>query len=153
MKCRIASAKDRDQLNRISLVSKKYWGYPEAWIQKWGDDLRLSLRDIEELKILVALIEENIIGFCAIQEKVDHYEVLHLWLLPQFIGKGYGRTLLQQALSQFVLTTKPILVTADPNAEEFYRKQGFVKFNKTESYPKGRFLPVMKRESFLKDEC
>ena len=152
MNCRNATNIDRDVLNQISLISKKYWGYPEAWIQKWENDLRLTKTDMKDLDILVGEIEERLIGFCAIQDQANYYEVVHLWLLPQFIGKGHGKILLQKALSKFTISDKPVWVTADPNAAAFYRKQGFVEFKKIESYPKGRFLPVMKRDSFSRDD-
>ena len=39
---------------------------------------------------------------------------------------------------------KEIIVESDPNAEAFYTSQGFETFDKIESFPKGRFLPVMR---------
>ena len=71
-------------------------------------------------------------------EHSKEYEILHLWLLPEYIGKGYGKKLLR----------KVIILTADPNAESFYQKQGFRTYSRVESYPKGRFLPMMMRKDF-----
>ena len=95
--------------------------------------------------------EGTIIGFCSVKDQGQQYEVIHLWLLPEFIGKGFGHTLLKEALTAFILEPKPIWVLADPNAESFYKKQGFNTFKKVESFPKGRYLPLMKKASFFGD--
>ena len=143
---RIAKLEDLPILNRISVQSKKFWGYPEEWIERWLDDLMISDDQFKNQQILVAEKEDHIIGFCSIVKFVDHYEILHLWVLPEFIGRGYGKALLQRTLANFVAEDLPIIVESDPNAEAFYNSQGFVTFDQIESYPPGRFLPVMKKD-------
>ncbi|MEL6661225.1 MAG: GNAT family N-acetyltransferase [Bacteroidota bacterium] len=145
---RHAATSDLPTLNSISLVSKAHWGYPQEWLEHWKNDMLLREKQLEELKILLAEVDGEIIGFCAISEATTQYEVEHLWLLPKHIGKGYGKRLLEQALASFTTTDKPILVEADPYAEAFYQRQGFVTFSKIESYPPGRFLPVMKKTAY-----
>lgn len=63
----------------------------------------------------------------------------------EFMGKGLGRRLLEAALPLAVKEPKPIIVESDPNAEAFYAKLGFVTFDRIESYPPGRYLPVMRK--------
>jgi len=145
MKFRKAELEDISELNRISLVSKRHWGYPEEWIENWMDALTLLPENIKQQQILIGAINSEIIGFCSITENEKQYEILHLWLLPEFIGRGYGKKLLSQTLKEFINTDKPVIVEADPNAEPFYKGQGFVTFDKIESSPPGRFLPVMKK--------
>lgn len=151
MNFRKPTFEDISELNHISLVSKRYWGYPEEWIQHWVEDLALTASDLNRFGVLICEFEKKIIGFCAIHDQGGYYEIMHLWLLPQYIGKGYGKKLLKRALATFVFDDKPIWVTADPNVEEFYKKQGFKNFKNIESYPKGRYLPVMKKESYFND--
>lgn len=79
-------------------------------------------------------------------EHTETYEILHLWLLTEYIGKGYGKKLLQTVIATFVDASKPIILAADPNAESFYQKQGFRAYSRVESYPKGRFLPMMRKD-------
>ena len=148
MNFREARIDDLITLNHISIASKRHWGYPEDWIENWRDDLSVSQRDLKSQEVLLMELETKIIGFCSIKDQIDHYELIHLWVLPEFIGKGYGKMLLKKALTSFILEDKPIRVLADPNAESFYEKQGFMTFDKIESYPKGRFLPMMKMNSF-----
>lgn len=134
-------------LNKISITSKAYWGYPGEWMEKWHDELLLSDADFDD-HIIFKIEDEGIIfGFCVMTEHPDAYEVLHLWILPDFIGKGYGKKLLDHTIKQVVTKNKPIIVEADPNAESFYAKQGFHTFSRRESsFPKGRFLPLMRRD-------
>ena len=149
MKFRKATISDISTLNKISLASKKYWGYSEDWIEHWIDDLTLTERDLSVQEVVVLDLQLKIIGFCATMDQGAYYEVMHLWILPEFIGKGYGKMLLKKALSTLGVADKPIEVTADPYAELFYKKQGFKTISKVESYPKGRFLPLMKMDSTM----
>lgn len=132
-------------LNRISIQSKKHWGYPDEWIENWTDDLLLKEEDLGRQNTFILEADRGIIGFCSVREEREFYEIYHLWILPEFIGKGFGKQLLNETLHEVVRENKKIVVEADPNAEPFYRSQGFVTFDKVESYPKGRFLPVMER--------
>ena len=149
MTFRKALKHDLPELNRISVISKKHWGYPEEWIERWMKELTMDASDLISHETLVMEYETRVIGFCSTIDHGDHYEVMHLWVLPEFIGKGYGKILLKETLSSFILEDKPIWVLADPNAESFYEKQGFMTFEKVESYPKGRFLPMMKMNSYF----
>ncbi len=149
MKFRKANISDISELNYISVTSKRHWRYPEEWIERWTEDLTLTERDLQAQEVLVLELQSKIIGFCSIIDQGDHYEVMHLWILPEFIGKGYGKRLLKEMLSKLDLNKRSIWVTADPNAVLFYKKQGFRTFDKVESYPKGRYLPLMKMDSFM----
>ncbi len=145
MRFRIAEIDDLETLNTISLQSKAYWGYPESWIANWMDELTIDRDKFFNQNILVVESESKIFGFCSIVEKRENYEILHLWMLPEHIGKGIGKKLLSKTIETFVKLEKPIIVEADPNAEPFYKSQGFVTYDKVESFPKGRSLPVMKK--------
>jgi len=147
MKFRTAKISDIDTLNAISVASKAYWGYPASWMEKWRDELTLDSVKFSKQNIMVVEEEGQPIGFSSIVENSDHYEILHLWILPAYIGKGIGKKLLEKIMGTFATSGKAIIVEADPNAEAFYRSQGFVTFDKVESFPKGRFLPVMKKRN------
>ena len=42
MKIIQARAADAEQLTRIALAAKRYWGYPEAWIESWRSLLTIT---------------------------------------------------------------------------------------------------------------
>ncbi|OJJ19937.1 hypothetical protein BKI52_15785 [marine bacterium AO1-C] len=144
-----AVVEDIETLNRISLASKKHWGYPQDWIDHWREDLKVTPTHFEEHKVIKAVLENDkntIVGFCIVGETEQEYEVLHLWVDPPYIGKGHGKTLLNKALEMAMITPKDILVEADPNAEAFYKVMGFVTFDEVKSiYPEGRVLPLMRK--------
>jgi N-acetylglutamate synthase-like GNAT family acetyltransferase len=145
MKIVPAELKDVNQLNTISVASKMHWGYPIDWLEHWKDDLTITENYLTKNSIFKLIIEKEIAGFCAIEEREDEYEIAHLWVLPIHIGKGYGKFLLSETLKHVIKKEKPIIVVADPNAEKSYQQMGFKTFAQKESYPKGRFLPVMRK--------
>ena len=145
MQSQQATIKDIPRLNLISVESKKHWGYPDDWIEHWRPDLTVTRAFLKENHVLKLVLEGEIRGFCAISESPEQYEIEHLWVQPAFIGKGLGKFLLEASLEKVVRRPIDIVVVADPNAEGFYTSQGFVTFNAVESYPKGRFLPLMRK--------
>lgn len=141
-----ATLDDIPRLNQISIASKKHWGYPEDWIAHWREALTITPKDFSQSTLLKAILNNEIVGFCAIEESPDVYEILHLWLEPTHIGKGYGKSLLNQTLAQVATQPKDIIVEADPYAEPFYAKMGFVTFDQVAgTYPVGRVLPLMRK--------
>jgi len=142
-----ALLEDLEVLNEISFTAKAFWNYPKEWLDLWKDDMKLTFDDITQQHVYKLIQDHNIIGFCAIFESADHYEIEHLWILPSAIGKGYGRYLMDYCLKEVIKKDKPVLVVADPNAEGFYQKQGFKTYAQKESLPKGRFLPLMRKNN------
>lgn len=137
---------DADALSKISIAAKRYWDYPEAWIVAWLPDLLISEAYIRKNKVLKAVINREIVGFCVVEKEKGYYEIAHLWVFPDYIGKGIGKQLLDKSIAKYVPSGAKLKVVADPNAEAFYEKQGFETTDQVESYPPGRFLPVMWRE-------
>lgn len=143
---RKAIAEDLAVLNQISVESKKYWGYPEEWIQRWLSDLTVGESDLKQNETYVLTLGDGLAGFCSIAEEAHYYEIIHLWVLPAYIGKGHGKRLLNESIANTVHSHKKIKVVADPNAENFYKSQGFTTVRRIESFPKGRYLPVMEKQ-------
>lgn len=141
-----AEIQDIELLNQISIASKMYWDYPQEWLEYWKDSLSLKEEDFSIQSIYKLVENATILGFCPIKETKEAYEIYHLWIKPDCIGKSYGKFLLNESLQRIVSQAKPILVEADPNAEAFYQRQGFLTFSQVESYPSGRYLPLMKKE-------
>ncbi len=148
MKVEKAELTDLNMLNQISFKAKKHWGYPDEWMKKWKSELTVSPKYLRENSVFRLTENNTIVGFCAIEEKENEYEIGHLWILPKFMGKGYGKILLDESLKRTCISRKRIIVISDPNAEKFYQKMGFETFAQKESYPIGRYLPVMRRKPF-----
>lgn len=140
-----AESIDAPRLSDISLSAKKHWNYPEEWLSAWSNELKVTPKYIAAHAVFKLIKQEEIIGFCSIKKDGPRYEVDHLWILPAYMGKGLGKRLLDTALDARCPRGAKIRVYADPNAQEFYEKQGFEKIDQFESYPKGRFLPVLEK--------
>ena len=138
-----AEVQDLPIINVISMTAKAHWGYPQAWLDHWKPEMMLSAEYLGKNQVLKLVVEEEIVGFCALVKREQDYEIEHLWLLPSHMGKGYGKSLLQASIEQGVAIPAKIMVVSDPNAESFYAKMGFQTTSEIESFPKGRFLPVM----------
>ncbi len=133
-----------DTLSIICQTAKAHWGYTQAQLDGWRDEF-LTIREsyIEENSAWVALDGEQIAGFGAIINESDQHILDHLWILPDYIGKGVGKKLfhhIAQIVPQFIFTS-------DPNADGFYRKMGAVKIDEEYSVLQDKMLTVFQYPS------
>jgi GNAT superfamily N-acetyltransferase len=138
-----ATPEDSPTLSSIALEAKAYWGYPQEWLELWKPDITISPEMIEAHDCFKVVSGNTIIGFTLIMAEKGGFEIEHCWILPKYIGKGYGGKLLRYALSQPQYQRKHFGVLADPNAEAFYEKFGFKKIKDVPGKPEGRTLPWM----------
>ena len=69
----------------------------------------------------------------------------NLFLFQKYIGQGFGTLLMNDFLESVKkLGFCTIILEAEPNAEQFYKKFGFSTYDHRESNIEGRFLPKMK---------
>lgn len=141
-----AQPEDAEELTEISMLAKSYWQYPDEWLNCWREELTITPAYIKQHRVFTIQSIYQIAGFCALEKYADYYQVGHLWLRVPFMMKGLGTQLLQSTLSVVSPGTE-VRVVADPNAESFYEKQGFTTYGQVESYPPGRFLPLMKKQA------
>lgn len=140
-----AAAADHSVLTQISFESKAFWGYSAAQLEIWKDDLIITPEYITQNHLFKMVLNSDIIGFYPfIRISDDHIILEHLFVLPEYIGKGFGKNLLDHFLKIAEdLKSKSITLEADPHAESFYKKFGFTTFGYKESSVAGRFLPQM----------
>ena len=135
---------DANRLTTIAITAKRYWGYPEAWIQLWTSGLTITTTFIESNELFKAVYQDKILGFCALVFKEDKVEIEHCWVAPAYIGHGIGQQLIEYAL---VFISKKAIqkveVVSDPNAIGFYEKMGFKQIGTYQSQPNNRLLPLM----------
>lgn len=146
-----ANALDADSLTNIALKSKAYWGYTEEQIESWRHDLTITENIMKNMFVYKFTLDDTIAGFYILnQPKNDAIELEFLFILPEFIGKGIGKKLLEDSYikaKQLNATTMTLL--ADPNAKSFYESQGFLYFGEKESSIPNRFCPLMKKDLTL----
>jgi N-acetylglutamate synthase-like GNAT family acetyltransferase len=143
---RRAQPDEASVLSEIALAAKRYWGYPENWIQHWKDDLTIRSEFITNNEMYVAIVGEEIAGCCAIVLSGSLAELEHMWIRPEHMGSGVGRALFLHAKERATSLKVPALeISSDPNAEGFYQRMGARRIGQVESEIEGkpRVLPRM----------
>lgn len=144
---RRAQTTEADQLTAIALAAKQYWGYPDRWIDLWRAQLTISAEYIAAHEVVVACIDQAIVGFYALIDNGSILTLEHLWVQPNSMGFGVGRRLLQHAIDHArEHGATSIEIESDPNAESFYEHLGArrVSVNRYEIEGHWRELPIMK---------
>jgi GNAT superfamily N-acetyltransferase len=122
---RRATPGDAETLTGISFAAKRYWGYPERWIAQWKEALTITPDFVRRNEVYAATSDKEIVGFYALTGQGREIELGHLWVSPDHIGTGVGRTLFDHAVRKAASHGAELLsVEADPNAEGFYRRMG-----------------------------
>ena len=140
-----AYPKDAPLLTVIAIASKGYWEYTEKDMVSWIPELVISEEDIEKHRAYKLINGKEVVGFYLVKDSGSSIAILeYLFVLPQFIGKGYGALLLQHAIQKVKASTMQFIeVLSDPNAEGFYAHFGFKKVGEKQSTIPGRFLPLL----------
>jgi GNAT superfamily N-acetyltransferase len=133
-------------LTGIAFAAKRYWDYPERWIEIWAPLLTITFGFIEANETYVAYLDEKPVGFYAVSLEGKKAIVDHLWVLPDFMGKGIGAELFRHLISRCKdLGVGVLEIESDPNAQGFYERMGAKKVGENvgeiESQP--RVLPVL----------
>ena len=122
---RDAKPDEADALSALALRSKAHWGYAEEFIAACVDELTLTRRDIEKTIVRVGNGGDGPAGYYQLVIEDDVAEVEHLFVAPEAIGGGLGRTLWADLTARAEdLGAREIRVTSDPHAAGFYRAMG-----------------------------
>lgn len=141
----IAEKDDHVALTNITYLGKSFWGYDEKIMDQWKDDLTISPEYIVQNETFKLISNREIIGFYSFLKIDKHILKLDfLFILPQFIGSGIGKFLINDAIEKAKnMDIQRIILDAHPNAENFYKKFGFKTYGKLSSSIENRFLPQM----------
>jgi GNAT superfamily N-acetyltransferase len=143
---RRASPDDAKVLTRIAFAAKRYWGYPERWIEHWSESLTITPEFVTDNEVYVALSGDEPSGFYALTGTGPGLELEHLWVYPAWIGSGAGRLLFEHAMDRAASKgAEYVQLEADPNAEGFYLKMGARRIGENAYTIEGhrRVLPLM----------
>lgn len=125
---RKAEASDAPALSELALRSKAFWGYAPAQLEAWRADLTLSPLWISLHPTYVAEIGGQTAGFFALLAEHGSWKLEHLWVAPEAMGQGVGRSMLAHAvIIAKQVGARELIIDSDPNAEGFYRACGAVR--------------------------
>jgi GNAT superfamily N-acetyltransferase len=122
---RSAEASDAPALTAIAQAAKKNWGYPEAWLEAWIPALTITPEYVAAHTVTVAERDGVPVGFSGLCDAGTHWDLDHLWVLPEHHGHGLGRRLLDLMLEE-VRARRPgaLRIEAEPFAVGFYEHCG-----------------------------
>ena len=121
MHIRHALPAEAAQLTALARRSKAYWGYAEVQLDAWRDELSITPALVEAAHVFVCESDGDIAAFYALLREGERWQLGHLWVLPEQMGRGIGRALLRHAATEaFDGGAREVLVDADPYAEAFY---------------------------------
>jgi GNAT superfamily N-acetyltransferase len=141
-----ATSDHANDLTQISILAKRHWEYPEAWIQLWIPSLIITAEYIESHEVWMMVLEDQPVAYCSFNENEEGFWLDNLWVHPEFMGQGIGKSLFQHALERCTsLGVSLLKIEADPHAQSFYERMGAHKVSEhfTEIQGERRILPVM----------
>lgn len=138
---------DAPRLTELTVRSKAYWRYDAAFLADARQELEFHpTKFLPDFHVYILEEDGQMVGFCSlIPLGPDTMELHDLFVEPSHIGKGYGKLLWGHAVNVArELGCRTLVLTADPNAEPFYVRQGAVRTGEKASPVRSeRRLPVM----------
>jgi GNAT superfamily N-acetyltransferase len=115
-----AKPEDAATLTGIAFAAKRHWGYPDRWMERWRSVLTVKPEFIVSHETYAAVVDGQPVGFYALGRKDSRLDLLHMWVLPAWMGQGIGRALFHHALERTrALGFQELEIESDPNAEGF----------------------------------
>jgi GNAT superfamily N-acetyltransferase len=126
LEIRRALSGEANVLTQIAHAAKRHWQYPEEWIALWRESLTITDTYLEEHQVFVGEVRETIAGFYALVQAANQWELDHFWINPDFMGRGIGRALFNDAIKRLKAASPGSIleIESDPNAESFYLHMG-----------------------------
>jgi len=111
----------------------------------WSPFLTVSEEYIETNPVYNLVFDDQIVGYYSyFHESENSIKLDNLFVLPDFIGKGFGKILMNDFFMRVKsLSIQKVVLNSEPNAESFYGKFGFVKVGQIETSIKDRYMPIM----------
>ncbi|MCK1512623.1 GNAT family N-acetyltransferase [Bradyrhizobium sp. 190] len=140
---RPARPEEGPALTELCLRSKAVWGYDDAFMQACRRELTLTPAAIMASQVQVAEFDGRLAGMAEVKSSGDTAQLEKLFVEPAMLRTGTGRKLLDWAKATArAAGATALVIEADPDAAEFYRRMGAVDAGlvPSGSIP-GRFIP------------
>lgn len=94
--------------------------------------------DFNAFSVFCLITDEQVIGFIGVAES----KIEMLFLLPEYIGKGFGRLLIDFGITE-LKADKVDVNEQNFEALNFYLKCGFIQYNRTDKDDLGKPYPLL----------
>lgn|SRR3990167_9608017 len=144
---RDAAIDNLNQINNILRLSKAYWGYDTAFMERFMGGFGITHAYIAQHIVKLFYANDDLAGFFNFGFNVDGlFELDNFFLHPDYIGKGMGRLLWHACCQEAKKQGKnEFIIWSDPNAEKFYVKMGCEKIGVRQSPTMpNRYPPILK---------
>lgn len=140
-----STIEDSEVLTEITKKSKAYWGYSDEQIENWSELLTITKNYIETNHVYKLLDNDLTVAYYSyIYLNKKEVKLDNLFVLPNYIGTGLGKLLMNNFLDRIKDTeVEKIILDSEPNAEKFYEYFGFKKVGQIKTSIKDRYLPIM----------
>ena len=114
-------------LTELCLRSKAVWGYDDAFMAACRRELTLTPASIRTSQVQVAEMDGCLAGVAEVKSSGDTAQLEKLFVEPAMLRTGTGRKLLDWAKATArAAGATALVIEADPDAAEFYRRMGAV---------------------------
>ncbi len=122
---RAARPDEAEALSGLTMRSKAYWGYDEAFLASCRDVLRLRRDEVVARRTVVAERDGTVLGLATLDGEPPDGALGLLFVEPDAIGGGVGRMLYRHVLEEAGrLGFARVTIESDRNAEPFYLAMG-----------------------------
>ena len=97
---RFAEPNEAHELSELASRSKSYWPYEKSYLDLSRAATHVTANDIKDWPFIVIIEAERILGFAAVSLVQGVQMLDHLWIEPEFIGKGLGRILFERIVDE-----------------------------------------------------
>jgi GNAT superfamily N-acetyltransferase len=142
---RPAISSEAELLTELALRSKGHWGYDAEFLRDCRLDLTVTPDFINSSPVYVLEEEGRAAGFYSLGGEGSEVELLHLFVEPWAIGRGFGRLLFHHAVEEArSLGFERLVIGSDPFALDFYLAMGARRVGEVASIVRpGRMLPLL----------
>jgi GNAT superfamily N-acetyltransferase len=135
-------------ITRLTLASKRSWGYSEAFMSAVTPSLTTTAADLERPADHVEVLElgGSLLGFYRLRRLTELAFLGDLFVHPRAMGRGHGRRLFLRAADVARGWGYGVMeLESDPCAEDFYLALGAERVAMSpSSLVPGRSLPLMR---------
>lgn len=142
---RQAQSSEAELLTELALRSKGHWGYDAEFLNDCRADIAVSPAYIASSTVFLAEEDGRVVGFYSLSAEGGDVELMHLFVEPSCIGRGFGKLLFTHSCETARrLGYVRLIIGSDPYALRFYEAMGAVRVGEVASpIRKGRFLPLL----------